>query len=787
MNTRYRPTSFSRLHAALPWARRKLILTSILGLAGVLHATVLVPSAMAQSTTAPAPAPRPAAGTASAPASQPTSGELQTLVVTDSAVVSNVEEAQVQLDKIPGGASLIKSDSFLRGRASGLADIVRNSPGVIVQNASGPDAASNISIRGTGVFTGGPFGNQPKGVDLFINGLPLTSPAAYPYEVVEPFFYEYVEVLRGPSASNLGALRLGGGINFNPVTGEDASWIQTRNEFGSYGYRKNQISSGHQLGKTDYYASYVNVKTDGFRDNAASLSHKGYITVGHRFDERFKTRFSTFFGANDAENPQQLTNDQVEADPTQVNPLTVASINLWRRATGTYVIQNLSDFKLDEFSSISLGLQYKHQSAEFLTLRTPIADNQTSQKDVTGDFAAVLGYEREDELFGRKANTKFSLSAQTILYGGRQIIGRNNSRYNKEVLSSQDFTGDNIVFSANHDLEVVPQLWLSPGISLLYANRGSSLNFRGNQSVEQSFVDYAPRFGVRYEFNPENQVFANVSRTVEFAQSSSYAASQPTVANRFTAPFSQQARNGYNAQTATTLELGARGKVGIFSGSVSLYRSWIDNEILTQETSPGSNTFVTTNATPTIHQGVEFGLQTTLWEFTGEGKPIKGGNPDPKAVHDPKDAKDVEQRGPGRTSRLTLNNTLTWSDNYFAGDPTFGTNSLPAIPPVNTYAELLFEHESGFYIGPNVTSVPFEWAADYANTAFANPYVLFGLRAGYKAPSGRWQVYVDARNLLDESYVSVINATASARLTPNPAVYWPGEGRSITGGFEVKF
>ena len=163
-----------------------------------------------------------------------------------------------------------------------------------------------------------------------------------------------------------------------------------------------------------------------------------------------------------------------------------------------------------------------------------IANNNTSQKDETGDFASVLHYERHDQLFGLTADTDVSLNAQTILYGNREIIARAPSTLNGQVLTSQDLRGSNLTLNINHDLEVLPNLWINPGISLLYADRQAGDDSSTIGGTGQSFTDYAPRFGVRYDLNPDVQVYSDVARTVEFPQSTSYVAGLPTVANDFT-------------------------------------------------------------------------------------------------------------------------------------------------------------------------------------------------------------------------------------------------------------
>ncbi|MET3717928.1 outer membrane receptor protein involved in Fe transport [Pseudomonas sp. PvP001] len=106
-------------------------------------------------------------------------------------------------------------------------------------------------------------------------------------------------------------------------------------------------------------------------------------------------------------------------------------------------------------------------------------------------------------------------------------------------------------------------------------------------------------------------------------------------------------------QKATTAELGVRASAGIFDGSLTLYRSWIDDEILSvvvrQASASQDQLVASSNASPTIHQGVEAGLNALLWE---------GDNGD----------------------TLNLRQAYTFNDFYYRHDNTFGGNELPSLP-----------------------------------------------------------------------------------------------------------
>jgi iron complex outermembrane receptor protein len=71
------------------------------------------------------------------------------------------------------------------------------------------------------------------------------------------------------------------------------------------------------------------------------------------------------------------------------------------------------------------------------------------------------------------------------------------------------------------------------------------------------------------------------------------------------------------------------------------------------------------------------------------------------------------------------------------------------------------------------------------HTLEAPGYVLFGAQAGMKFPHGL-SIYADARNLSNEHYVSDLTTIIDAR-GQIPAVFYPGSGRSISGGVRWAF
>ena len=141
----------------------------------------------------------------------------------------------------------------------------------------------------------------------------------------------------------------------------------------------------------------------------------------------------------------------------------------------------------------------------------------------------------------------------------------------------------------------------------IYAQRHFEDHFltddEGDQSHEQNFYGWNPKAGLIYEFDKENQLFANFSGSwqppsfdnmVEFAgrRNSSVVYT----------PLHPQRGN---------VELGTRGEQGRFEWELSLYHTWLRNELLELNDAQG-NDIGAVNVEHSYHQGIEAGLDIEL-------------------------------------------------------------------------------------------------------------------------------------------------------------------------------
>ena len=354
------------------------------------------------------------------------------------------------------------------------------------------------------------------------------------------------------------------------------------------------------------------------------------------------------------------------------------------------------------------------------------------------NYAAFARLDWQGEIGGLRADAYAGLWARTGDLDSNFYVNVKGARGapTSRTLQNADATD---VFAEGR-LFVTPRLALVAGGTWGQAKRdyqsfaipGVAATFNLKAAKDYDWV--APRLGLLWEADDGAQAFANVTRSVEPPNLGSLS---PT--NTGFAPV--------QAQEAWTAEAGFRGRRGPLLLDITVYRAWLNKELLQFTVGPNIPA-ATFNADKTVHQGIEAALDWTI----GTG--------------------------------LRLRQTYTLSDFRFDGDAQYGDNRLPIVPRHFYRAELRYEHPAGWFVAPSL-----EWSAskiqvDYSNLTQAPAYAVLNLNAGY-AVNDRISLFIDIRNLTDKDYIS--NIQAQIRATAASAAYWPGDGRSAFAGLSVAF
>ncbi len=654
-----------------------------------------------------------------------------------------VTEATARQAQVPGGTNVVDMRRPLQGRVASNQDVLAYQPGVYAQSAG--NEGVKISIRGSGINRAP--GAHASGLYAMLDGLPLTGPGGTPYELLEPLWLDHVDVMRGANGFDRGGLALGGAIDYVSHTGYDSPLLQLRYAMGSHGYRQRQVSSGQVLGDFDYYVAVTDAKSDGYQDHTASTSQGVIANFGYRINPDLDTRFYFRHRETDNELAGRVTKDAIEHDARAANP-TYQARDYQRDEPGSTFIGNKTTYYIDDDSSVQAGLVYHDYPMD---LREGPNRLKVAYTDVSGTF----DYKRRDTLFGLDSNSLIGLRVTKHLPndGASEFvrIPTNNTASYAPGTRIRDFTyqGSDTVLHASNDLEIAEDLWLTTGLAAIYTRRESAVTYPadgGKTSLHD--WDYAPRLGLRYQLTSNVQVFGNLSRSVEAPHPWSliYSANQLFPAGSGAATGAQRDPVKLRNQTATTLEFGGRGDSALGQWSLAWYYAQVRHELLSVLPDASAVTPYELNASPTVHQGVEASLQSTLWSEPGVGQ-------------------------------LSLRQAYTFSDFHYRDDDRFGNNRLPGLPMHYYQGELRYDWPQGVFAALN-TQLVSKVAVDYANSYYADPYALFGATLGYNAPKGDWQTWVDVRNLTNQHYAATVTpgyddkGLDAARSTP-------GEGLGV--------
>ncbi len=265
----------------------------------------------------------------------------------------------------------------------------------------------------------------------------------------------------------------------------------------------------------------------------------------------------------------------------------------------------------------------------------------------------------------------------------------------------------------------------------------------GDQSGSRSYDIFSPKVGVLWDVDAvRGRCSRNVSRSAEVPSFGE---------NTFATP----ASSTVDAQTATTYEIGTRGRRPDFTWDVALYRAEIQQRVAMPHRARDARR---------LH-----GRRTRTARCIRASRRAS--------------ASRSSRRCSPPEDRFWFNVAYTYNDFFFDGDARYGNNRLPGAPPHYIRAELLYKHPGGFYAGPNIEWVPQAYFADNANSVTVDPYALLNFKVGYDRGTG-WSGYLEGRNLLDARYIASTSIAETANAAS--ALFEPGTGRAIYGGMRYR-
>lgn len=658
------------------------------------------------------------------------------------------EQSKQKLGQVAGAINFVSKDSLAKQKLSTNEDVFKLQSGVYAKSAG--NEGVKVSIRGSGINRAP--GAHASGLYTMLDDIPFTGPGGTPYELLEPWWISGVEVYRGANGFDVNALALGGAINYLSQTGKDVQGTQFRMEVGSHGYQKDALSIGGVAEQLDYYVSLNTSRYDGYQDHSAVESQGIMANLGYQITPDIQTRFYLRYRETEHQTPGRLTQAEIENTPTKAN-----SYNLqWdakRIQPGSTWLANKTTFQLADDAELIASLAYHHYPMDL--------QESPYRTDVKySDITASLAYTKPYQLFDKDSIAKLQFRSTTHRpdSGVTESLRFDLNGYEAGTITRKyTYRGSDNVLQFSNDLALRENLWLNIALSAIYTHRESEVYYPyTGEKLSEFEWNFAPRIGLKYQLNDNIQLFTNLSQSVEPAHpwSMIWGSNHYFPAGSGAATGRQRAPVHLDVQKANTFEIGGRGEYGFGSWDLSYYYAQVKDELLAVEISQNPSVIAESNASKTVHQGIEMGLDIPLYSHQTYGD-------------------------------ISLKQVYNYSDFHYKNDAIFAQNQLAGLPKHYYQAQLNLKSKQGYYAEINaeyVSKVP----VDYANSFYADAYTLWGMSLGYEALNKSWYAWLDLRNLNNIHYAATVTPGYNDK-GQDIARSTPGEGRSAYAGLQFKF
>jgi iron complex outermembrane receptor protein len=649
--------------------------------------------------------------------------------------VPGVGEAQEELSRMPGAVSIVPAENYADTYAHDFEDVMDFTPGVYARKRFGAEV--RLSVRGSGLSRS----FHMRGLEILQDGVPYNlADGAADFQEIDPLIAQHIEVYKGGNGLRFGSATLGGAINFVTPTAHTAEIENlVRIEAGSFGTARLHSQTARVQGKTDIFAAMTGNYVEGFRKQEQEQSFRFSGNIGHRFNDRAETRFYLISNTVDQELPGTLTLAQSENNPEMANPGNIA-LNQQRNVRSIRVANktalDLGDGDVIEFGGYAGYKRLYHPIFRVLDYRGPLAGLFTRYRSE----ATLGGHRNIFTLGGDFSWSEVDAKQYTNVSGSRGALAASGTQ-----------TATNLKLYAENQFYVLEDVALVGGLQGIMSYRKFENDITPARNDREDFNSVSPRAGVLWDFIGNAQVYGNVTRSYE----------PPTFSELVQATVFQFVP--LDPQRAVTFEVGTRGALETVAWDVAVYHARVKGELINYTVAPAipASTF---NADETIHQGIEVALTLDIGAYG-----LKALLPD--------------------GSRLLLEQAYMFSDFSFDGDPVYGDNKLAGMPPHVYVAALRYTSPApnglGWDIAPKVEWVPDGGHVDYANNLEAPGYATLGLEGGVDIADGV-RLFVDARNLTDEHYISTYSTITDSTVAATN-VFYPGEGRSFFAGLKIAF
>jgi iron complex outermembrane receptor protein len=502
--------------------------------------------------------------------------------------------------EVPLALTVLPRSGIALTKGYGLDEALSGVPGVLVLSRHGNQDV-RITIRGFGARGAGERSNSgtSRGIRILSDGFPETEPdGRTAFDLVDLSGAGLIEVVRS-NASSLWGNAAGGVVNIRSNTGFEQPFALYSSAFGSFGFHKEFLQVGANVGTGKLSVSLSNTNADGWRwHSRSSLALLNTALVSSLGDE---TTLGIYLAgaSNLFRIPGPLTQAQYDLNAQQADSLYIRRDERRFNRLG----------RLGVTLSHSMGKTHHISASAFVNPKYLQRSERNTFRDFTryhigGNFA----YQYASDLGPGTRNMLLLGMDEAYQDGAILFYSLSPSGGRGSTLTDNKREGAN-----NVGIFVQNEIMVADRWSILFGGRYDNVTYYGQSFIKswlndsRSFTHITPKGGVTYRRTPTHSFYINIGGGVEVP------------AGNETDPVPPDTLHAINLlldpATSTTLEVGTKQLLEIGSGNwggtlvydIAMYWLQVNNDLI-----PYRNGRFYFTAGTTRRMGVELGGKVDL-------------------------------------------------------------------------------------------------------------------------------------------------------------------------------
>ena len=392
-------------------------------------------------------------------------------VLNEVVVRGSSQQAEINRIRQSPMAVTVVDGSKLRGRSSGIEEILTRTSGIKVRKTGGLGSASRISVHGL----------EGKRVAVYINGFPLNSPdGSFDINDIPIDVIKYIEVYKGIVPAEYGGDGLGGAINI--VAREDeCDLVGFTQELASFGTSKTLTSAQKLFAKSGILFNVAFFKNKS--KNNYTMSWPVFETNLPVSEYRKVRRNNDYYDADFYHvgiGFRKLYFDKLDLECAFYrNKKGIQSLNFDSQHAYMKGFNIMPTLHIEKDDFIFKGLEMK-LSLVIPIIQTSLIDTTTTRRQWDGTITQAMG-ETEDNLLNESHNRQFELRNKFNL---KYTFGQHTFNINDQLaLSDYRPKDERMNDYLGFDPSSFPSKMISNNIGLCHLYASSNHRFQNSLTI----------------------------------------------------------------------------------------------------------------------------------------------------------------------------------------------------------------------------------------------------------------------------------------------------------------